>query len=244
MIADRHRPTFRLPHHSSALALKESAVQPKLLLGEDSGWSPPDVDLADTRQPNAPACACFRCRLGRWSTSKFGTLRRCRNTNGTFNRCASRLFSSERALCVRLRFHGMEEVVSSNLTRSTNTPQTLTEPPPRSTSRSGSKTNLIRPGSRGRHGMHGALFSRLRDGDNTSFPLCVRESPTTPTGTTGRLASLVSMGYVLSGFLASRDEAHLARTVPTRPTIPMPALARRNSTIAICVFIDGHTVPF
>ena len=64
-----------------------------------------------------------------------------------------------------------------------------------------------------------------------------------PTGTAGRLASLVSMGRVLIGFFVSRDEANLKRKVPMRPTITMPALACRNNTVAICFFLDAPTVP-
>jgi hypothetical protein len=59
-----------------------------------------------------------------------------------------------------------------------------------------------------------------------------------------RLAvDLVSVGRVLSGSVVSRDGDNLARNAPMRPTIPTPALACRNNTVAICFFLDAPTVP-
>ena len=124
------------------------------------------------------------------------------------------------------RFHGMEEVVSSNLTRSTKFLKQLQTHSPVDLPnwvQTGSKPKLICHGGRGIRGIRGALFFVSRDGDNIVFPYTCRIGPSppwVPSAVAIRLVAAVLMGCVCSRF-ACRETETISFTVrASGPRLP------------------------
>jgi len=90
-------------------------------------------------------------------------------------------FVLRQTVCKRLIFlkcHGRGREFESHQVH--QIPRTLTAPPPRLPSRTGSKTKLIRQSSRGTNGIRVALLSLSRDGDNRRRPRRERPRCTEP----------------------------------------------------------------
>ena len=106
----------------------------------------------------------------------------------------------------------------------------------------GSKTKLIRHGSRGTDGMHDALYSLSRDGDNMNFPYTCRIAHRPHRS--HRLAGRHGIdGARFGRFSCIARRKNLARNERMSPTVTMAPLAHGNNTVAICFFLDAPTTP-